>query len=212
MYKLVIFDLDGTLLDSAGAILEAINITFAELGLGPYRWESDIVRFFGTPFRQWTETLLKEGDKYSEANVERMVNIMYDNYAVIGPKHAKLNPGALETLESLRKKGVRLAVATNMILRHKLAFFSHFRLDRYFEKVCTISDVKRGKPFPDEFICIAKAMPAEKGEVLMVGDSVADVEFARNCGIRVALLDAPWNRKLKPDYRVERLDRILKIA
>ncbi|NIQ18241.1 MAG: HAD hydrolase-like protein, partial [Candidatus Aenigmarchaeota archaeon] len=95
MFKLVIFDLDGTLIDSAGAILKSVNITFSELGLGPYKWEKDIVRFFGRPFEEWAETLLKEAGKYSKENLERMANRMWDNYATIGVKHAKLYPGAL---------------------------------------------------------------------------------------------------------------------
>lgn len=212
MFRLVIFDLDGTLFDSAGAILESLNLTFAELGLGPYDWNRDTARFFGKPFSVWAETLLKEAGKYSEANVKRMVEKMFDNYAVVGPKHSKLNPGALEALEGLKKNGIKLAVATNMIRRHTKIFFSRFRLNGYFEKVCTVSDVKKGKPDPGQLECIRKKIKAERSEILMVGDSLTDVEFARNAGIRVALLDAPWNKDLKPDYRIKNLEDVMEIV
>lgn len=212
MFKLVVFDLDGTLFDSAGAILESVNLTFAELGLGPYDWERDVTRFFGKPFSFWAESLLREGGKYSEANVKRMVERMFDNYAVVGPKHSKLNPGALETLDGLKKKGIKLAVATNMIKRHLDAFFSRFKIGEYFGGICTASDVNKAKPDPDQMECILKNVRAAKSEILMVGDSRTDVEFARNSGVSVAILDATWNRTLKPDYRIKNLKELLEIA
>jgi phosphoglycolate phosphatase len=212
MFRLVVFDLDGTLFDSAEAILKSVNLTFAELGLGPYEWDRDISRFFGRPFAFWAETLLKEGGKYSEANVRKMVERMFDNYAVVGPKHSKLNPGALEALDGLKRKGVTLAVATNMIKRHLDAFFSMFSIGEYFGGICTASDVNKGKPDPDQMECILKKVRAKKGEILMVGDSETDVEFAKNSGVRIALLDAPWNRALKPDYRLKNLRELLEIV
>jgi phosphoglycolate phosphatase len=212
MFRLVVFDLDGTLFDSAGAILESLNLTFSEIGLGPYEWDRDIARFFGRPFVVWAETLLSEGGKYSEANVNRMAERMFGNYAVMGPKHSKLNPGALEALGGLKKKGIKLAVATNMVGKDTKIFLSHFGLDGYFEKVCTISDVSKGKPDPGQMKCILNEIKAKRNEVLMVGDSLTDVEFARNSGVRVALLDAPWNKSLKPDYRIKNLMEVLKIA
>jgi phosphoglycolate phosphatase len=212
MFRLVVFDLDGTLFDSAGAILEALNLTFAEIGLGPYDWDRDIARFFGKPFSLWAEALLKDGGKYSEANVKRMVERMFENYTVIGPKHSKLSPGAIEALEGLKSRGVRLAVATNMIKRHMDAFFTRFGLANYFGGVCTASDVSKEKPDPDQMECILKRVDAARDEILMVGDSETDVLFARNCGVKVALLDAPWNKRLRPDYRLGNLKELLGIV
>jgi len=209
MFKLVIFDLDGTLINSVKAIAKSINLAFAEIGLGPYDWNRDIVRFFGTPFGLWVETLLKEAGKYSDEMKERMKQKTWDNYSVIGPQIAKLNPGALKTLETLKKKGVKMAVATNMLRRHADIFLPHFGILKYFDKVCTFSDVERGKPYPDQLDCILKETGAKKSEILMVGDTRADLEFARNAGVRIAMLDAPWNKLLHPDYRIKRLDEVL---
>ncbi len=66
MFKLVIFDLDGTLFHSNQAIAESMNIAFGKAGLGPYAWDRDIARFFGMPFRQWVDALLKEEGRYSD--------------------------------------------------------------------------------------------------------------------------------------------------
>ncbi|UCC91613.1 MAG: HAD family hydrolase [Candidatus Aenigmatarchaeota archaeon] len=212
MFKLVIFDLDGTLIDSMEAIVRSMNVTFSELGLGPYEWGRDVQRFFGKPFQKWAETLLKEGGKYSKKNMERMTNRMWDNYADIGVKYTKLKEGAIEVLETLRKRGVRLAVATNMIARHANIFFSHFDLRKYFEKVCTVSDVEKGKPHPDQVECILEDLDAERDETLIVGDTISDLHFAKNSGIRIAIIDAPWNRSLRPDYRIKKLKELLEIV
>ncbi|MEE9322907.1 MAG: HAD family hydrolase [Candidatus Aenigmarchaeota archaeon] len=211
MFRLVVFDLDGTLIDSAGAIMKSINVTFSEIGLGPYEWERDIVRFFGKPFEEWAKTLLKEAGKYSGGNVERISNKMWDNYAKIGVKHAKLMPGTLEALEALKKRGIKLAVATNMRSRHAKVFFSHFGLGKYFEKVCTVSDVGKGKPHPEQLERIMKDTGFERNETLMVGDSKSDLEFARNSGVKLALLDSRWNKGLKPDYRIKKLKELPEI-
>lgn len=211
MFRLVIFDLDGTLLDTKDAISKSLNVTFEEIGLGPYEWEKHIVRFFGKPFGEWAETLLREAGRYSKEEVERISNRMWDNYANMGVKHAKLMPGALKVLEYLKKKGTRLAVATNMRSRHAKIFFSRFGLNEYFDKVCTVSDVKRGKPHPDQVECILRDLKIERKETLMVGDSRSDMEFARNSRIKIALLNSPWNRPLKPDYRIKKLEGLLEI-
>lgn len=211
MFRLVVFDLDGTLIDSVRAIVKSMNLTFSELGLGPYEWERDIVRFFGKPFEEWAETLLREGGKYSKENLKRMVDGMWDHYAVEGLEMAKLNPGAIEILEALKKKGVKLAVATNMISRHMKVFFSKFGLSKYFDKVCTISDVKKGKPHPDQLECIIRDLKIGKDGTLMVGDSKSDIDFAKNTGVKIALLDSPWNRSLRADYRVKNLKGLLDI-
>lgn len=212
MFRLVIFDLDGTLLDTKDAITRSLNVTFSEIGLGPYDWDKDIVRFFGRPFKEWAETLLREEGRYSKENVEKVSDRMWDNYARIGVKHAKLMPGAMEVLNSLKKRGTKLAVATNMRSRHAKIFFSRFGLDKYFDKVCTISDVEKGKPHPDQVEYILRDLGIERKETLMVGDSKSDLDFARNSEVKLILLDSPWNQSLKPDYRIKRLKELLEIV
>lgn len=211
-FDLVVFDLDGTLIDSMDAIMESINKTFSHFGLGPYDWDRDIVRFFGKPFEYWAETLLQEGGKYSESNVKETVKKMWDNYAVIGPEKAKLKEGAGKLLKALDERGVKMAVATNMISRHAKSFFEHFEMKKYFKEICTVDDVERGKPHPDQMDCILGTLKVDKDRVLMTGDSGSDLEFARNSGVKVALLDSPWNKELKPDYRVGKLEDILRIV
>jgi phosphoglycolate phosphatase len=215
MFKLVIFDLDGTLFDSAGAIMESLNATFAGIGLGPYEWDRDVSPFFGRPFALWAEHFLGEGGKYSRENARKVTRKMFDNYAVIGPKRAKLNPGAIETLEGLKRKGVKLAVATNMVRKDMEIFLSRFAIGGFFDTACSVSDVAKGKPDPEELDCILgkiKKINVKKSEILMVGDSATDQEFARNSGIPVALLNASWNKGLEPDYRIRNLREVLGIV
>ncbi len=212
MFKLVVFDLDGTLIDSAGAILKIVNLTFAEIGLGPYEWDRDIARFFGKPFPVWAEALLREAGRFTKKGAREISGKFSDSYAVLGPRHARLSPGALDTLEILSKRGVRLGVATNMTKRQMDSFLSHFGLKSFFWGICTASDVNKGKPDPDQMNCILKKIRAKRTETLMVGDSETDVRFAANAGVRIALLDAAWNRGLKPDYRIGSLKELPEIV
>ena len=211
MFKLVIFDLDGTLFSSEDAILESLNRAFEGIGLGPYDWESDIARFFGKPFRAWAETLLREAGKYTPELAEKITQKAWDNYALLGPSMVRLNPGAKETLEALKNKGVRLAVASNMMTRHADILLPQFGIKKYFDKICTADSVSRPKPFPDQFDCIMESVKAEKNAILMVGDTASDADFARNCGIRIVLLDASWNRSLATDYRIKNLSEVLEL-
>jgi phosphoglycolate phosphatase len=212
MFKLVVFDLDGTLINSVEGIMRSINITFAGIGLGPYEWERDIVRFFGKTLEKWVETLLKEGGKYSEENVEKVANDIWETYSKVGKKHNKLYDGVKDVLEELRKRGIKMAIATNMRSKHANIFLPLFGIDKYFEKVCTSTNTKRGKPFPDQMDSILEKVKVDKSDALVVGDSRSDLEFARNSGVKVALVEMPWNRDLKSDYRVKKLRGILDIV
>ncbi|MCK5017315.1 MAG: HAD family hydrolase [Candidatus Peribacteraceae bacterium] len=208
MFELLVFDLDGTLLNSSAAIMKALNITFAKIGLGPYDWDNDIVRFFGKPFEYWAETLLREEGKYTEENFKNMTDGTWKAYEKTG-NESELNKGAKELLEGLRKKGIKMAVATNMKSGHAKIFLPHLGIDKYFEIVCTASDVKNGKPYTDQMDCILEKVRVDKENVLMVGDTVSDVEFAENSKVKIALLTTPWNNDLKSDYKVKELTEIL---
>ncbi|MCD6590630.1 MAG: HAD family hydrolase [Candidatus Aenigmarchaeota archaeon] len=212
MFRCVVFDLDGTLVNSIDGIMVAINKTFSTIGLGPYEWEKDIERFFGKPFEIWAETLLKEGDKYSEENVKKMKELMHENYSSIGVDYVKLNPGVKEALEVLKDNGVKIALATNTVSGPPQKFLKHLGVYEYFDKICTVSDVEKGKPEPDEMICIIKSLNINPDEILVVGDSETDVEFAKNSGCKICILDAKWNKNITSDYRVKNMKELVDIV
>lgn len=175
--KAVLFDLDGTLLDSIPLIRQTFLRTFAELGL---TWgEGEVMRTVGLPLRQVAERYAPGREVeflrlYSEHNQEKRTETL------------KLFPGALETVEFLWRSGYRQALVTSKRRVSALAGTTLTGLDRYLETVVTCDDVVRSKPHPDCLFKALEMMAIGQEEAVYVGDSWHDIQTGKNAGVATA--------------------------
>lgn len=174
----VVFDLDATLIDSHQAIYLSFRHTYETLGLPPLSFD-EVRRVVGFGLTQTFLELL------GEERVPIALRLFRQKYEEIFRQHTLLLPGAREVLETLHARGIQLAIATNKLGRFSREIFRHFGIDHLFTAIVGDEDVARNKPHPDMVLFAIEKMGLKKEEVIMVGDSLIDVQTARNAGIRV---------------------------
>jgi len=180
--KAVLFDLDGTLIDSAPDIAGALNDLLAEEGRDPYVL-AEVKRMVGDGVHRLIEKSFGETGR-TEALAERFVELYT-------PRSSLLTfpvDGAIGTLTVLREAGIKLAICTNKPDVSALAVLSNLGLLPFFAEVIGGSSGLPRKPSPATLLEAARRLDVLPSECLMVGDALPDVAAARAAGIPVVVL------------------------
>jgi phosphoglycolate phosphatase len=177
----VVFDLDGTLVDSYGAISESLNHARAGWRLPPL--DEGVVR---AAVGHGLESLIAEhcGPDRVEAGVRRF----REHYARIFLRCTHALPGVGATLARLARRGLRVAVASNKPARFTAPILEHLDLARYVDAVHGPDTVGRTKPDPVMIRACLADLGVDARAAIYVGDMVLDVESGRRAGVRVALV------------------------
>ncbi|MEM2942113.1 MAG: HAD family hydrolase [Candidatus Bathyarchaeia archaeon] len=177
MYRAVIFDFDGTIVDSYEAHLESFRRALSKFGLAAD--DEQIYRRFGKPAR---EILLEILPQETHTQVDELVK--EKRLQFIETSHrVRVLEGVEETLQYLRRNGVAAVLATSADRPSVMRVLSRFGLERYFDLVLSAEDVGAAKPNPDIFIRAVEKLALKPHECLVVGDSVFDVIAAKEAGI-----------------------------
>lgn len=175
-YKAIIFDLDGTLINSLPYHLMAFKDLMLERGFRVP--DKDVEKMFGRPSREIFKFLMK---KYKfKGNIEDMrEERRYHYFKFLGTRNI-IFPGIIKTLVKLRLN-YKIAVATGS----SYVTYSHstdldFR--NLFDFTSTINDLKRGKPYPDQLFYVMKHLKVKPQECLIIGDSMYDGIAAKRAG------------------------------
>lgn len=176
-WRLVVFDWDGTLMDSTGAIVRAAQAAIAELSL-PARSDRSIREIIGLGLQESWSTLFPELDMgHYRAFVES-----YREHFMERERHSsELYPGVGEVVETLRARDYQLAVATGKSRRgldHDLAVTG---LGAWFDLSRT-ADESRSKPHPEMLLHIMERLAIAPAATLMVGDTDYDLQMAHAAG------------------------------
>lgn len=205
--KAYLFDLDGTLIDSADDIALALQETLKELGM-PEKMPENVRRLIGGGVKALLEQVL--GEDFREEHVR-----VFRKYYVGNPVvYTRPYPGIPETLRSLKKRGVPLVVVTNKLEELSLRILEKLELLDFFELVVGGDTFSEKKPSPLPILKALEFIGIEPGESLMIGDTEADIESGRKAGTKTAL--AKWGyvrlNSLKPDYLLNRPEELLSLA
>ena len=178
-YKAIIFDLDGTLLDTLTDLAEGTNYALRVNGF-PERTLDEIRRFVGNGARKLIERAVPDGQ--TEAALEQ-VRLDFDIYYKVHCKdHTAPYSGVLEMLQELVQQGYSLGVVSN-----KPDFAVQEMIPEYFPGIfASVSGERRGiakKPAPDLIWEAMKNLQSDSSEAIYVGDSEVDLEAAANAGI-----------------------------
>ena len=187
VYTLVTFDLDGTLVDTAGEIAEAANRTLADNGFAQ-RSAADISLLIGQGAQALMRTLLLQasqatGRTIGPALTDTALQCFDAHYAQTVGSSAAPYPGAVDTLRRLRLQGVKLACVTNKELRHTLRVLQANQLDDCFDLVNGGDSLPEKKPNASVLRAVAQALGCALAGTAHVGDSAIDVASARNAGV-----------------------------
>ncbi len=177
----VVFDLDGTLIDSYEAITESLNAALEAEGLEPLGVEQ-VRGMVGLGL----ETLIARA--MGEARVESGVRRFRERYDRICVTRTSLLPDVAETLDTLHRRGYRMAVASNKPSQFGWRLLEGLHVRKYLDTVLGPDVVSNKKPHPEMIHRAMEAMGVSPGETLYVGDMEIDVETARAAGVPVIVV------------------------
>ena len=185
-YKAVIFDMDGTILDTLADLYASVNAAMRWAG-APERTVDEVRRFVGNGAYKLIERSLPAGTPVKR--VQEVLSFYKPYYETHAQIETKPYPGVSEALAELRRAGVLLAVASN-----KPDGAVKLLADRYFPGLFHAALGERPglrvKPAPDLLLTAMGLLHAEPDGTVYVGDSEADIDTAKNAG--VACVSAGW--------------------
>ncbi len=181
MKRLVIFDLDGTLLDTVADLAAAVNHALAGMGL-PAHSVDTIRTFVGNGIGKLLERALPEGER-TEENLARMRAAFLPYYDAHNADLSRPYPGVAAVLEELQRRGLMLAVASNKYQTATERLVAHFFPTIRFVRVLGQREHVPVKPDPAIVRDILASAGVEAEEVLYVGDSGVDMQTARNAAV-----------------------------
>jgi phosphoglycolate phosphatase len=179
--RAVVFDLDGTLIDSYQAIAASLNVSRNHFGL-PELELDEVRRMVG-----WGLEVLMERS-LGPVRVAEGVRLFREHYARVYEQLTRLLPGAEPTLRELAARGYPLAVATNKPENFSRSLLHSLGVGDYVSSVHGARDGVRLKPEPDLLLEAVEALGVTRAEALYVGDMHVDVETASRAGVEVLLV------------------------
>lgn len=189
-FRAVIFDLDGTLVDSAGEIAAALNSSLYEVGLGSLPRQR-VEALIGRGVRALVERALQELD--APRHLDEVLARFETHYDRVVGTQARLFAGVQPGLERLRAARVPMAVVTNKPRAFTLKLLSRLHAEPFFAAVVAGDDGIRRKPHGDMLVAACERLGARRGETLMLGDSENDVAAARAAGCAVWCVPYGYN-------------------
>lgn len=197
-FQLVMFDLDGTLVETAPEIMDAVNDTLGALAL-PLVRQQQVNDWIG----HGTLSLLIQALAFStktspeavraNPSLPAMVDSYNQHYNARCGTNSRLYPGVQQALDGLRARGVKLAVVTNKESRYTEVVMKAHGLQHCVDQVISGDTLPTKKPDPAGVLACLSAFGVAPERALFVGDSSIDVASARNAGVRVWVLPYGYN-------------------
>jgi phosphoglycolate phosphatase len=178
LFRGIIFDFDGTLVDSYEAIATSLNHARAAFSLAP-SGTAEVTGMVG----QGLEQLIAKS--LGAPNVDEGVRLFREKYETICCEMTTLLPQVKETIEEMEKRGYQMGIATNKPSYFARSILNHLEMDHLFEEVVGPNDVGKPKPDPEMIELVMMRFGLGPDETLYVGDMLIDIEAARNAGIPI---------------------------
>jgi len=207
--KLIIFDLDGTLLDAYTAIISSFNYTMRKLSY-PLQDNLTIRQAVGWGDANLLRPFVKEKDLPSALSVYRR------HHKVALLKGSHLFPNVYKILVYLKGKGYKLAIASNRPTRFSWILIRHLRLEKYFDYCLCADRLRHAKPHPEILNKIMKKFSVRPSRVIYVGDMAIDAQAGRRAKVKTIIVTTGSSsrrqiQKEKPYLIIRILTDLLKI-
>ena len=205
-YKAVLFDMDGTVLDTLGDLTNAINHVLVEYGM-PVRSLNEVAHFLGNGAAYLVDHAVREDTPEAlRAEMLRAYQPWYDSHCDI---FTAPYPGIVPLMAALKEAGVRQAVISNkQDSAVKLLAAQHF--PGLLETAVGESATVRRKPNPDAVLEALRVMGVEREEAVYVGDTEVDLRTAENAGLACAAVG--WGFRTEEELRAAGAGRIFQTA
>jgi phosphoglycolate phosphatase len=185
----IVFDLDGTLVDTAPDLISTLNFVLAGEGLAPVGYD-DARRMIGGGARRMIErALIAEGRNVPSSELDRMFRAFLDHYGAHIADRSRPFPHLVPILKRFAAQGSRLAVCTNKLEWLAVRLLDALKLSDYFAAICGQDTFGVQKPDPQILRLTIGRAGGEPHRALMVGDSATDIRTARAANVPVIAVD-----------------------
>lgn len=205
----LLFDFDGTLLDTNELIIQTFIAVLGEHFPGRYERE-DILHFIGPSLEQTFESI----------DAERAIELTAQYRAINKQLHDELiteYDGVTETLRLLKARGIKMAIVSTKRSANIKRGLALMGIDEVFEYIISLDEVKNPKPDPEPILLALEKLGASKEEALMIGDNYHDIEGGKNAGVRTA--GVAWSIKgeaflasYEPDFMLQHISDLLELT
>ncbi len=196
--KAILFDLDGTLLDTITDLAEASNLMLAELGR-PALSQARVHSFVGRGINDLVHRCLAESSEPSVGETDIAREAFRRHYMRVNGRMTRPYPGVPELLAAFAARHLKMAVVTNKSTIFTLPLLQQFDLARYFGAVVCGDTLPVKKPDPGMVLHACALLGAKPEESLMIGDSINDSLAARAAGVPVLLVKYGYSEGMPVD-------------
>lgn len=206
MIRLIIYDLDGTLIDSSKDIANCVNWTLEKFGYPPLG-EEKIRSYVGSGVVQLMAEVLKEAGGKIISTGDPLLDQAVAYYKALYPEHfldhTRLYPGIENVLEHFKMR--KQAVITNKTQKFSKQILKGLKVDRYFFSLVGGDQKFQKKPSPESILAVMNEACVSSGETVMVGDSAIDVETGKNAKVKTIAVTYGFRsheeiKSAQPDY------------
>lgn len=178
-YDTVIFDLDGTLLNTLEDLADSVNYALAQAGM-PFRSTEEVRRFVGNGVRRLMELSIPQGE--NNPRFEEIFSVFREHYFVHCNDKTEPYPHIMEMLEQLKERGYKLAIVSNKYYNAVQELRKLYFAD-YISVAIGEKEGIRKKPAPDTVQEALHALDSDESSAVYVGDSEVDIATAANAGM-----------------------------
>jgi phosphoglycolate phosphatase len=208
----IVFDLDGTLVDTAPDLVATLNVIFDRQGLPPVAYAAARNMVGGGARAMIERGLAAEGRTRSTAEVDALAKEFVQHYAEHIADRSRPFPGLAAALDALERGGCRLAVCTNKLEWLSVRLLDAIRLSDRFVAICGSDTFGRQKPDPELLRRTIARCGGELDRAVMVGDSISDIAMARAAGVPIVAVEYGYTEvpvaELGPDRTVSALSEL----
>jgi phosphoglycolate phosphatase len=201
----IVFDLDGTLIDTAPDLIDTLNAILTRHQVAPVAFETARTMIGAGVKPLLQRALASKGEQFSPDAIDRLFAEYLDVYAAHIADRSRPFPGLEPALDALTAQGCRLAVCTNKLEWLSVRLLDALGLGARFAAICGQDTFTMRKPDPDMLrLTIARA-GGDTGHAVMVGDSMTDVATARAAGVPVIAVDFGYTETPPAELGADRL-------
>ena len=209
---IIVFDLDGTLVDTAPDLVDTLNIVLAREGLLPVPFETARNMIGGGARTLIERGLQAEGRSGGAAEVDRLYRDFVAYYGDHLADRSQPFPGVIAAIEQLSERGFRFAVCTNKLEWLSVRLLEALGISRHFAAICGQDTFGVQKPDPQILLRTIRKAGGDSARAIMVGDSITDIEVARAAKVPVIAVDFGYTETpvtaLGPDAVIGDFDKL----
>jgi phosphoglycolate phosphatase len=200
-----IFDLDGTLIDTAPDLIDTLNVVLAREGLPPVPYDTARNMIGGGAKMMLMRGIEAEGITVEPAKLDKMFADFLAHYSGHIADRSQPFPGLIESLDRLAQRGLRFAVCTNKLERLSVQLLKQLKLADRFEVICGQDTFGMQKPDPEVLRRTIVAAGGSMRRSVMIGDSITDISTARAAGIPVIAVNFGYSERPVSEYGPDRI-------